>query len=87
MTVQPDLPMLPVILRIAWLISRAWLPTARSPISPSISARGVRAATESITTMSTAAERTNWSTISRAISPVSGWDTSRFSMSTPRAAA
>ena len=36
-----------------------WLPTARSPISPSISARGVRAATESTTTMSTAAERTS----------------------------
>ena len=58
-TVQPDLPMLPVILRMAWLIKRAWPPTDKSPISPSISARGVNAATESITTMSTAAERTS----------------------------
>ena len=34
-------------LRSAWLISRAWMPTKLSPISPSISARGTRAATES----------------------------------------
>ena len=37
-------------LRSAWLISRAWRPTWVSPISPSISARGTSAATESITT-------------------------------------
>ena len=37
-------------LRSAWLISRAWRPTWVSPISPSISARGVSAATESMTT-------------------------------------
>ena len=44
---------------IAWFFRRAWLPTARSPISPSISARGVSAATESTTTISTAPERTS----------------------------
>ena len=43
------------------------------PISPSISARGVSAATESIAMMSTALERTSWSTTSSAISPLSGW--------------
>ena len=37
----------PVSLRSAWLISRAWMPTNESPISPSISARGTSAATES----------------------------------------
>ena len=35
-----------VSLRSAWLISRAWLPGCTSPISPSSSARGTRAATE-----------------------------------------
>ena len=39
---------LPVSLRSAWLISRAWRPTWVSPISPSISACGISAATESI---------------------------------------
>ena len=42
----------PVILRRAWDMSRAWSPTWLSPISPSISARGTSAATESMTTMS-----------------------------------
>ena len=46
-----------VSLRSAWLISRAWRPTWESPISPSSSARGTRAATLSITTMSMAPER------------------------------
>ena len=45
-----DLLRLAVSLRSAWLMSRAWRPTWVSPISPSISARGVRAATESMTT-------------------------------------
>ena len=54
-----------------------------SPISPSISARGTSAATESITSTSTAFERTNVSTISSACSPVSGCDTISSSMSTP----
>jgi hypothetical protein len=55
----------------------------RSPISPSISALGVRAATESTTTISTAPERTSMSVISSACSPVSGWETSRSSTLTP----
>ena len=38
----------PVSLRSAWLISRACTPMCASPISPSISARGTSAATESI---------------------------------------
>ena len=44
----------PVSLRSAWLMSRACNPTCESPISPSISALGTSAATESITTTSTA---------------------------------
>ncbi|CAM5734838.1 hypothetical protein SMICM304S_09930 [Streptomyces microflavus] len=72
-----------VILRRAWLIRRAWRPTCESPISPSISARGTRAATESITIRSRAPERTSMSTISSACSPLSGWDRMRLSMSTP----
>jgi hypothetical protein len=54
-----------------------------SPISPSISARGVSAATESTTTTSTAPERTSMSTTSSACSPVSGCDTIRSSTFTP----
>ena len=42
----------PASLRMACDISRACRPTWVSPISPSISARGTRAATESITTRS-----------------------------------
>src|SRR6266545_123927 len=38
-------------------MSRAWRPTCASPISPSISARGTNAATESITTTSSDLER------------------------------
>ncbi len=57
------------------------------PISPSISARGVRAATESTTMTSRAPERTRASQISRPCSPVSGWEMSMLSMSTPRARA
>ena len=62
----------PVSLRKAWDISRACRPTWLSPISPSISARGTSAATESITMMSMAPERINMSAISSACSPVSG---------------
>src|SRR5690606_787477 len=69
--------MLPVSLRSAWLIRRACRPGSWSPISPSISALGVSAATESTTTTSTAFERTSMSAISSACSPVSGWETSR----------
>ena len=74
-------------LRSAWLISRACRPTWVSPISPSISARGVSAATESITTTSSAPERISMSAISSACSPVSGWEMSSSSMSTPMALA
>ena len=81
------LPMTPVSLRSAWLIRRACRPTWLSPISPSISARGTMAATESTTTASMAPERTSASQISIACSPVSGWLTSRLSMSTPSALA
>src|SRR2546430_5759053 len=75
--------MLPVSLRSACDMRRACSPTCISPISPSISARGVRAATESTTTMSTAFERTSMSVISSACSPVSGCDTSSSLMFTP----
>ena len=47
-----------VSLRSAWLISRACRPGNESPISPSSSALGVSAATESMTTMSTPPRRT-----------------------------
>ena len=61
-----------VNLRIAWLIKRACKPTWVSPISPSNSARGTKAATESITNTSIAPERTKVSAISNACSPASG---------------
>ena len=79
-----DLEIVPESLRRAWLIRRAWRPTWESPISPSISARGTRAATESITMTSMAPERTSMSAISRACSPVSGWEISSSSVLTPR---
>ena len=87
MAVVPELLSAPVILRSAWLISRACRPTWLSPISPSISARGTSAATESTTTMSSAPERISMSMISSACSPVSGWLTSSESVSTPSARA
>jgi hypothetical protein len=65
-------------LRSAWLIRRACRPGRLSPISPSISARGVSAATESMTSTSMAPERTSVSVISSACSPVSGCEISRF---------
>ena len=46
---------------------------------------GVRAATESITTTSSAPERISMSVISSACSPVSGWEISSSSTSTPMA--
>ncbi len=85
--VVPELLRAPVILRSAWLISRACRPTWLSPISPSISARGTSAATESITIRSRAPERISMSAISRACSPESGCETSSASVSTPRALA
>src|SRR5213079_1401110 len=66
-----------------WLMSRACRPTCASPISPSISSRGTRAATESMTTMSTAPERTSVSAISSACCPLSGCEIRRSSVLTP----
>ncbi len=82
-TAQLERLMAPASLRSAWLMSRACRPTWLSPISPSISALGTSAATESMTTRSTAPDRTRISTISSACSPVSGWETSRSSILTP----
>ena len=72
MTTQLLLLMAPVSFRRAWLMSRACRPTWESPMSPSISALGTRAATESTTTTSMAPDRTRDSVISKACSPVSG---------------
>ena len=78
-----DFEIEPVSLRSAWLIRRACRPGSESPISPSSSAFGVNAATESITSTSTAPERTSVSVISSACSPLSGCETRRSSRSTP----
>ena len=78
---------LPLSLRSAWLIRRACRPTWLSPISPSISALGTRAATESITITSMAPERTSASVISSASSPVPGCAMYSRSTSTPSARA
>ena len=75
--------MLAVSLRNACDIKRACKPIFESPISPSISALGVNAATESITMMSIALERMSESAISSACSPLSGCEMSRLSTSTP----
>ena len=56
-------------------------------MSPSISAFGVKAATESITMVFTAPDLTNVSVISNACSPESGCDKSNSSMFTPKFAA
>ena len=82
-TVQLDLLMTAVNLRSAWDIRRACKPTWESPISPSISAFGTSAATESTTTISMAPERTIVSVISKACSPLSGWEIYKLSISTP----
>ena len=58
-----------VSLRSAWLMSRACRPMWASPISPSISAFGTSAATESTTMRSIAPVRTSVSAISSACSP------------------
>ena len=73
----------PVSLRRAWLIRRACRPGWTSPISPSSSAFGVSAATESTTSTSMAPERTRVSAISSACSPVSGCEIRRSSRLTP----
>ena len=74
----------PVSLRNAWLINRACRPGKESPISPSISALGTKAATESITIKSIDPERTRASAISKACSPVSGCEINKLLTSTPR---
>ena len=79
--------MLPASLRNACDMRRACRPTWDWPISPSISARGVSAATESITIMSSAPDRTRVSVISSACSPVSGCEIRSSSTSTPMARA
>ena len=75
--------MTPDNLRNAWLINLACKPTWLSPISPSISACGTRAATESITTILIAPLRTSASQISKACSPLSGCDNNSSLVSTP----
>jgi len=71
----------------AWDISLACRAMCESPISPSSSALGTSAATESTTTTSTPPERTMVSTISSACSPESGWERYRASRLMPRALA
>ncbi len=78
-----DFETIAVSLRRAWDIRRACSPICASPISPSISALGTRAATESMTITSIAPERISISAISSACSPLSGCETSRLSVSTP----
>ena len=70
------LAMVGLRMRRAWLIRRACRPTCESPISPSTSARGTRAATESMTMMSTAFDLTSISAIFSASSALDGWLTS-----------
>ena len=82
-TIAFDLEIEPVSLRIAWLIRRACRPGRASPISPSSSALGVSAATESTTSTSIAPDRTSVSAISSACSPESGCEISSSSTFTP----
>src|SRR5882672_4266466 len=65
---------LPASFRRAWLMRRAWRPTWVSPISPSISALGTRAATESMTMMSTAPEGTSIDDVERVLGVDEGGD-------------
>ena len=67
----------------AWLINLDWRPTWWSPISPSISALGVKAATESITITEIEPDFTNVSAISNACSPASGCEINNSSVFTP----
>jgi len=82
-TTAPEREMAAVSLRSAWDMRRACRPGSESPMSPSSSARGTSAATESITITSTALERTSVSVISSACSPVSGCEMSSSSVLTP----
>ncbi len=82
-TIVREREMTEVNLRSACDIKRACKPIWGSPISPSISARGTSAATESITRTSIAPDCTRVSVISRACSPLSGCEISRSSTLTP----
>ncbi len=62
---------------------RAWSPMKESPISPSSSFLGTRAATESMTITSMALERASVSAMLRASSPQSGWEMRSSSRLTP----
>ena len=73
----------PVNFLNAWDINLACKPTWVSPISPSISALGVNAATESTTRTDIEPDLINVSVISKACSPVSGWEISNSSVFTP----
>jgi hypothetical protein len=79
-----DFATVAVSFRNACDINRACRPTCVSPISPSSSARGTSAATESTVRTSIALDRMSMSAISSACSPVSGCETKSDSMSTPR---
>src|SRR5262245_56454241 len=83
MSTHFDFDTLPVSFRKAWLMSRACTPTKLSPMSPSSSARGTSAATESTTMMSRALLITSSSAICSASSALPGWLTSNSSMLTP----
>ena len=83
MRLVPLFETMAVSFRSACDMRRACSPIWASPISPSISAFGTRAATESTTMTSIAPERISISAISRACSPLSGWETRRLSVSTP----
>ena len=69
---HPVLPIVPVSFLKAWDINLACNPILLSPISPSISALGTSAATESMTMMSIAPDLIKFSAISKACSPLSG---------------
>ena len=73
----------PVSFLKAWLISRDCKPTWWSPISPSNSALGVNAATESTTKTEIDPDLISVSAISKACSPVSGWEIRSSSVFTP----
>ena len=85
--VVPDFEALAATLRRAAESRRAWRPMVAWPISPSSSAFGVSAATESTATRSNESDRTSWSTISSAISPDSGCEISSSGSLIPSAAA
>ena len=67
----------------AWLINLACRPGNESPISPSSSALGTSAATESIISTSIPPDLIKESAISKPCSPVSGWEINNSSKFTP----